>query len=486
MERALDVAIIGAGFGGIGTAIRLMQRGDTNFTVFEKSAGVGGTWWVNRYPGCACDVPSRLYSLSFAPNADWTRHYAPRGEIQAYLERLVDEYGLADHVRTNTEIVRAEWDETESLWRLTDDGGRRYTARVLVSAIGGLSRPAWPDFPGLDCFAGRVVHSQQWPEDLDLAGRRVAVVGTGASAAQLVPEIARQAAELTVFQRTPAWIVPRRDRPIPRWRRLLFHRLPGLMRLPRFLIWANNELRVPALTRWHFLAAGYRWMAHRHRRRQVHDPELREKLKPGYAIGCKRVILSDDFYPTFNRDDVHLVDRAVARVTETGVVDADGREHPAEVLVLATGFRATDPVPKGMIAGRDGRDLAEQWRDGPSAYKGTTVPGFPNFFMLLGPNTALGHSSVLLMIESQIRYLLSALDHLESKGGRLEVRQASERQWRAWLDQRLARSVWNTGGCGSWYLHPESGRNTTLWPGFTFDFHRRLRRFDPEAYRAPS
>lgn len=480
------IAIIGAGFAGIGTAIRLRQRGEGDFRVFETSEGVGGTWWVNRYPGCACDVPSRLYSLSFAPNPDWTRHFAPRAEIQAYLEGLVSEHGLGPHLQTGTEIVRTEWMDASGCWQLTDDGGRSYTAGVLITALGGLSRPAWPDLPGLDDFGGRVVHSQQWPEELELGDKRVAVVGTGASAAQLVPEVARQARQLTVFQRTPAWIIPRRDRPIGPLRRRVFRRFPPLLKLARFAIWARNEMRVPALLRWHWMAAGHRWLANRHRRRQVHDAVLREKLKPDYDIGCKRVILSDDFYPAFNRDKVDLVDRPVTQVTETGVVDADGRHHEVDVLILATGFRATEPVPEGMIIGREGRDLAERWRDGPAAYKGTTVPGFPNLFILLGPNTALGHSSVLLMIESQIRYLLSALDHLATGEGPLEVRPEAEKAWNDWIERRLSRSVWNAGGCRSWYLHPRSGRNTTIWPGFTFDFRRRLRRFDRGAYRRVS
>ncbi|RFF29260.1 flavin-containing monooxygenase [Wenzhouxiangella sediminis] len=477
------IAIIGAGFAGLGAAIRLRQRGERDFRIFEKSDGVGGTWWVNRYPGCACDVPSRLYSLSFAPNPDWTRHFAPRAEIQAYLEGLVFEHRLEPHLQTDTEIVRAEWLDDAKRWRLTDGRGLQCTADVLVSALGGLSRPAWPDLPGLDEFEGRVVHSQQWPRDLNLEDRRIGVVGTGASAAQLVPEVARKARHLTVFQRTPAWIIPRRDRPIGPVRRKLFRRFPLALKMARFAIWARNELRVPALMRWHWMAAGHRWLANRHRRRQVRDPLLRDKLRPDYDIGCKRVILSDDFYPTFNRDNVTLVDRAVERVTESAVVDADGKAHPVDVLILATGFRATEPVPKGMITGRGGRDLARQWRTGPAAYKGTTVHGFPNLFILLGPNTALGHSSVLLMIESQIRYLLSALDRLQAAGGEpLEVKQEAEQAWNDWIERRLSRSVWNAGGCSSWYLHPASGRNTTIWPGFTFDFRRRLRRFDPEAY----
>ncbi len=479
----LKVAIIGAGFGGLGAAIQLRQRGVENFAVFDKAGGVGGTWWVNRYPGCACDVPSRLYSFSFAPNPDWTRRYAPRAEIQAYLEALVRQYRLNDRIRLRTEITRAAWDEQQRRWHLCDASGRQWRAHVLVAALGGLSRPAWPDIPGLGDFAGEVVHSQQWQEDLKLSERRVAVVGTGASAVQLIPHVARQAKRLDVYQRTPNWIIPRPDRAIgPRWR-ALYRRLPWLQKLARFGIWAVSETRVPAFLLSNRLAAGHRLLAHWHRRRQIDAPDLAEQMRPDYDIGCKRVLLANDYYPVFNQEHVELVTGGIDRIEPDAVVDADGRRRATDVLVLATGFKATDPVPEGLIIGRNGQDLAATWQAGPQAYKGTTVSGFPNLFMLLGPNTALGHNSVVMMIESQIRYLLEAMDHMDRRGVEtLEVRAGAQQQWNAMLARRHRHSVWNTGGCRSWYLHPESGRNTTIWPGYTLGFRWRLRRFDPERY----
>lgn len=477
------IAIIGAGFGGIGTGIRLRDHGEEDFVIFDKAGGVGGTWWVNRYPGCACDVPSHLYSLSFALNPDWTRRFAPRAEIQAYLERLVDEHRLASRIHLNTEITEAVWDDRTARWRLTDQHGQRVTTEFLISAIGALSRPAWPDIPGLERFRGTLVHSQQWSDDLDLAGRKVAVIGTGATAAQLVPEIAGRVERLDLYQRTPSWILPRPDRAIsPRWRRA-YRRWPWLQKLARFSIWAVSELRVPALVRHRSLAAGHRLLAHRLRRRQIGDPDLRRKLAPDYDIGCKRVILSSDFYPALTRDNVELVTSPISHIETDAIVDAEGRRRPVEALVLATGFRATDPVPEGLITGRDGIDLARAWRDGPAAYKGTTIAGFPNFFTLLGPNTGLGHNSVVMMIESQIRYVLAAIEHATRNDlEKLEVSERAQAEWNRELARRLQGTVWNDGGCRSWYLHPESGRNTTIWPGFTLGFRRRLGRFDVDAY----
>lgn len=479
------IAIIGAGFGGIGTGIQLREHGETDFVIFDKAAGIGGTWWVNRYPGCACDVPSHLYSFSFAPNPDWSRRFAPREEIQRYLEGLVDQYHLADHIRLNTEIARIEWQAAECHWRLEDDAGRAWSADVVVTALGGLSRPAWPEIEGLSEFRGKMFHSQRWDKDHDLTGRKVAVIGTGASGVQLVPEVAEKAARLDIYQRTPSWIIPRWDRAISRRRRRLYRRWPWLQKLARFSIWAVSEMRVPAFVWLRQFAAGHRLLAHWHRRRQVADARLHRHLKPDYDIGCKRVLLSSDFYPTLNRDHVELVTSPIRRIEADAIVDGAGTRREIDTLVLATGFHATSPVPQGLIRGRNGRDLAQIWRDGPQAYKGTTVAGFPNLFMLMGPNTALGHNSVILMIESQIRYLLEALDYMDrARIVSIEVDTDRQAAWNRDLERRLATSVWNDGGCRSWYLHPESGRNSTIWPGFTLGFRRQLARFDPGAYEA--
>lgn len=484
-RRHVEVAILGAGFGGVGLGARLARHGPESFRIFERARGVGGTWWANRYPGCACDVPSHLYSLSFAPNPDWTRRFAPREEIQRYLDALVDRFGFRDRLTLGTGIRSARWDETAGVWRLVDDDGEAWTAAVLVSAIGGLSRPNRPEIPGLDSFAGPLFHSQQWDESVELSGKRVAVIGTGASAAQFIPEIAPKVARLDVYQRTPHWILPRPDRAIGPRRRALYRRAPWLQKLVRLGIWLTSEARVPGLAWSTRLSAGHRWLARRHRRRQIRDPKLERKLTPDFDIGCKRVILSSDFYPALARDNVELIDAGIERIEPDAVVDSGGVRRPADVLILGTGFRATDPVPEGLVAGRDGIDLARAWRSGPEAWRGVALTGFPNFFMLMGPNTALGHNSVILMIEAQIGFILDALEYRRGHGAAvLEVEPEHQRRYNDWLQRRLAGTVWNTGGCSSWYLHPESGRNTTLWPGFTWQYRRMMRRFDPGAFGA--
>lgn len=484
-ERHLGVAIIGAGFGGIGLGARLARRGESNFRIFDKAAGPGGTWWANRYPGCACDVPSHLYSLSFAPNPHWTRRFAPREEIQAYLRRCTERFGLDRHLVLQTGIEHARWSDGERTWRLTDSRGGQWRADVLVSAIGGLSRPAWPDIRGLQDFQGPVFHSQQWDSSVDLAGKRVAVIGTGASAAQFIPEIAGQVEKLDVYMRSPQWILPRPDAAIGPGQRKLYRRLPLLQKLARLGIWLISEARVPGLAWDNRLAGFHRWLARRHLKRQVPDPEMRNKLQPNYDIGCKRVILSSDFYPALMRDNVELIDSGIERVEADAIVDAGGQRRRADVLILGTGFRATDPVPEGMIVGRDGADLGALWKHGPEAWRGVAVSGFPNLFMLMGPNTALGHNSVILMLEAQIGFILRALEHRERNGlAALEVRREAQAEYNRWLHNRLDGTVWNSGGCSSWYLHPESGRNTTLWPSFTWRYRRMMRRFDPGAFHA--
>lgn len=478
-----SLIIIGAGFAGIGLAIRLKQAGIEDFLILEAEAGVGGTWWLNRYPGCACDVQSHLYSLSFVPKTDWSRQFAGRAEIQHYLQDCVERYGLAAHIRLTTRVMQARWDESSRAWQIRDHAGRDYRSRVLVSAIGGLSRPAWPEIPGLSQFPGPVVHSQRWPEALDLAGKQVAVIGTGASAIQFIPHVQRTAAQLDVYQRSAQWILPKPDRPIPRWRSRLYRALPPARWLSRFGLFLLLETRLPAFTRFPRLTALHRHKARRHLHRQIHDPELRRKLQPDYAMGCKRVLMSNDYYPALAASNVELIKGGVDRIEGDRLIDQHGRARRADVIILGTGFQASDPVPAGLIIGRDGRDLAAVWADGPRAYKGSTIPGFPNFFTLLGPNTALGHNSVLLMIEGQLRYVVSALRWMHSERvSSLEVKPEVEARWDEQLQQRLKRTVWNMGGCRSWYQHPHSGRIPTLWPRFTFTFRCLLRRFDPQAY----
>ncbi|MGY6555078.1 MAG: flavin-containing monooxygenase [Wenzhouxiangella sp.] len=479
----VSVIVIGAGFSGIGLGIRLQEAGIEDFLILEAASCVGGTWWVNRYPGCACDVQSHLYSLSFAPKADWSRQFAQRGEIQGYLAECVDHHALHAKIRLNTRVARARWNASRSHWEVRDSEGQTLRCRVLISAIGGLSRPNWPNIPGLQAFPGPVIHSQAWPDSLDVTGKHVAVIGTGASAIQFVPHLQRQAARLDVYQRSAQWILPKPDRPIPQWRQALYRHVPPARWLSRLGLFLLLESRLPAFTRWPRLTAFHRAQARRHLQRQIADPALQARLTPDYAMGCKRVLMSNDYYPALAAPNVELITGGVARIAGDEIVDDSGRIRRADLIILGTGFRATSPVPGGMILGRDGRDLVECWSGGPRAYKGTSIHGFPNFFTLLGPNTALGHNSVLLMIEGQIRYIVSALRWMGEKNQHvLEVREEAVQAWDADLQRRLQRSVWQHGGCASWYQHPGSGRIPTLWPRFTFTFRWLLRRFDPEAY----
>jgi cation diffusion facilitator CzcD-associated flavoprotein CzcO len=495
------VAVVGAGFAGLAMAAGLLRRGERRFVVLERADRVGGTWRQNTYPGAACDTRSDLYSFSFAPNPGWRHLYAPQREILDYLERTVRSEGLEPFVRLGTELLEARWDDGAGLWRLTTrrspptaeagpepttEPTTELTAEVLVSGAGPLVEPRWPDLPGLDRFSGPRFHSAAWDHDVDLRGRRVAVIGTGASAVQIVPQLARETGHLTVFQRTPPWVVPRRDRGTSVLRRSAFARVPALQRLSRALVFRRNDLNHLALAHRRIGRAVERLvLVHLHR--QVADPELRRRLTPGYRFGCKRIVVSDDFYPALTRPDVTLVTDAVTAVTPTGVRTADGTEHPLDVLVCSTGFRATEPPVARRLRGRDGRTLAEHWADdGMQALRGTTVAGFPNLFYLVGPNTALGHNSIVHVIEAQVGYVLDALDRMDhglAPGQRavLEPTTRAQRAWNERLRSALERSVWVTGGCTSFYLDAR-GRNTTLWPHRAATFARVVRRLDPAEY----
>ncbi|MBV1850297.1 flavin-containing monooxygenase [Catellatospora tritici] len=475
------IALVGAGFGGLGAAIRLRRAGYRDFLVFDRGSDVGGTWRDNTYPGCACDVPSHLYSLSFAPNPDWSRSFSPQPEIWAYLRRVADGHGVRPHLRLEHEVRAAAWDDTRRVWRLDTSRGS-YTAEVLVAAGGPLTEPSVPDLPGLADFRGEVFHSARWRHDLDLTGRRVAVVGTGASAIQFVPRIAPGVAQLTLLQRTPAWVLPRRDRPITGFERAVYRHVPGAQKLARAAVYWARELQGTAFLRPALMRFGQA-MARRHLRRSIPDPALRAKLTPAYTMGCKRVLLSNDYYPALNRDNVEVVTEAISRVTPTGVVTADGREHPVDTIIFGTGFHVTDLPMARAIRGADGRTLAEHWDGSMYAYRGATVTGFPNLFLLLGPNTGLGHNSVVFMIEAQLDYLLGALRHLDRTGAPIEPTARAQRVYNDELDRRMRGTVWTSGGCRSWYLDG-TGRNSTLWPGYTWSYWLRTRRFDAAAYRS--
>jgi cation diffusion facilitator CzcD-associated flavoprotein CzcO len=476
--------VVGAGFAGLCAAIKLQEDGETDFLVIEKGTDVGGTWRDNTYPGAACDVPSQLYSFSFAPNPHWSRSFSPQPEIQAYLQRVAETSGVLDRFRFGCALEDAAWDDDAQLWHVRTTTGS-LTADVLVSAAGALSDAKLPDIDGIDSFAGEVFHSSQWRHDHDLTGRRVAVVGTGASAVQLVPEIAGRVAHLDVYQRTAPHVIPRRDRAYTALEKAAFAKVPGVQKAYRTAIYWARESFVPAFVWDSRIAAPARKAAQLNIERGISDPALREKVTPHFELGCKRVLISNDWYPALARDDVDLVTDRIEKITPRGIVTADGTEREIDVLVVATGFLATDLPIARHIRGRDGVTLAEHFREhGMQAYKGATVHGFPNLFFVVGPNTGLGHSSMVLMIEAQVAYAVDALRTMRSQGvGAVEPAAQAQQDWNDDLQRRMRRTVWSSGGCSSWYLDAH-GRNVTLWPRTTYTFRRLTARFDPAAYTA--
>jgi cation diffusion facilitator CzcD-associated flavoprotein CzcO len=479
--RHVRVGIVGAGFAGLGMAIKLKQAGVEDFVVWERDPDVGGTWWANTYPGCQCDVPSHLYSFSFAPNPNWGRTYATQPEIEAYLRDVVDTFALRPHIRTGCAVTDARWDDASDRWRIATEQGE-YTADVLIAAPGPLSEPSIPDLEGLDTFKGTTFHTANWNHDHDLTDRRVAVVGTGASAIQAVPEIQPRVDSLTVFQRTPPWVVPHRDRPITDAERRIYNRLPPLQRAVRTGVYFGRELLVAGLVYRPKLMAVLQKVAKKHLDKHVTDPELRRRLTPGYALGCKRILPSNRWYPAITQPNVDVVTDGIDHVRPDGIVDRNGELHQVDTIVFATGFHVTDIRIAHRITGRDDRKLADEWDGSPQAYRGTAVANFPNLFFLVGPNTGLGHNSIVFMIEAQVAYIMDALKHMEdANAARVEVRPQAQRAYNEHLQDKLKDTVWNTGGCSSWYLD-RNGRNATIWPDFTFRFWGRTRRFDPQAY----
>jgi cation diffusion facilitator CzcD-associated flavoprotein CzcO len=479
--QVVDVAVLGAGFAGLAMAATLRKQGVRDFVVFERADEVGGTWRDNTYPGAACDVPSHLYSLSFAPNPEWSRSFSQQPEIQDYLRRVADTCGVREHLRLRHTVTGATWLEEDQRWLVETDRGD-VLARVVVSAAGSLSEPVTPPLPGLASFRGTVFHSGRWRHDHDLRGKRVGVVGTGASAIQFVPQIQPEVDHLTVFQRTPPWIIPRMDRAITETEKRLYRRFPAAQRFARGAIYWGRETYAVAFTRRTSLLRLPQLLAERHLAKQVPDPVLRAKLTPDYTIGCKRILISNDYYPALTRENVSVETAGIAEVRERSVVTKDGTEHEVDTLIFGTGFQVTDPPIAHVLRGRDGRLLADEWADGMSAHRGTTIPGFPNFFLLVGPNTGLGHSSQVFMIEQQVHFVGQALQLLAASGARtLEVRPQAVAADTAEVQARMEDTVWTTGGCASWYLDA-SGRNTTLWPDFTFRFKSRLQRIDPADY----
>jgi len=484
MPVKTGIIIAGAGFSGIGMGIALKKAGYHDFVILEKDHDLGGTWRDNEYPGCACDVPSPLYSYSYELNPGWTRLFAPQREIWDYLRMCARKYGVDEHIRYGCAVERTDWDDAARCWhvgtsRVTNGTADGYRARAVVSAGGALHIPSDPDIPGAGLFTGTSFHSARWDHSCDLTGKQVAVIGTGASAVQFIPEIARQAAGLRVFQRTPPWIHPRPNVAIPTRVRGSLEANPLAARLLRDAIYWTLEARALGFAVHPRLMAPLEAMARQHLGKQVADPGLRAKLTPDYTIGCKRILLSSNYYPTLQRPNVDLITDPITAITPTGLLTADGTAHPADVIIYATGFKVIESVTALNVTGRDGRKLAHE---GPEAYHGITVAGFPNFFMLLGPNTALGHTSVVFMIESQVQHVLSCLRMLaRDKANTIEVHTEALRRFNRGLQRRLDRAVWSAGGCTSWYLDA-NGVNRALWPGFSFEYWARTRRARRGAY----
>ncbi|QDQ97252.1 flavin-containing monooxygenase [Tomitella fengzijianii] len=480
--RHVRTLIIGSGFAGLGAAIKLDEAGQGDFLVLERGADVGGTWRDNTYPGAACDVPSQLYSYSFALNPDWSRSFSRQGEIQDYIRTIAERSGVLGRHRFGVEVLGADWDGDAAHWRVqTTDGD--YTADAVIAAVGALCEPALPDIKGISGFQGELFHSSQWNHDADLTGKRVAIIGTGASAIQIVPSIAADVAHLDVYQRTAPWVMPRADRRYSPAERFAFRHVPGFQRLARAGVYAMRETQVVGLARVPALLKPLQLAARLHLRRGIKSRALRTKVTPDFTIGCKRMLISNDYYPALDRDDVDVVTDRIREVTAHSIITEDGSERAVDALIVATGFHVTDSPTFEVIRGRSGDSLAETWRRiGMQAYKGTTVAGFPNMFFMVGPNTGLGHSSMVYMIESQINYVVDAVSTMHRRGlATVEVRGDVQDGYNRDLQHQLGPSVWMTGGCASWYLDSH-GNNTTLWPGFTFDFRRRTRRFDLDAY----
>ncbi|HWF53798.1 MAG TPA: NAD(P)/FAD-dependent oxidoreductase [Solirubrobacteraceae bacterium] len=474
------VVIIGAGFAGVGMGVRLLEQGIGDFVILERNESVGGTWFEHTYPGCGCDIPTHLYSFSFARNPRWSRLFPKQEEILAYVRRIADEYGVTPHIRFSTEMEHASWDETAGRWRVrTPDG--ELTCDVLVSAIGATAEPDEPEIPGIDSFAGHRFHSARWDHDHDLADDRVAVIGTGPAAAQFIPRIQPRVGHLAVFQRTPPWVIPHFDRPVPAAERLLYRFVPQVQDVQRNLFFALYEATGVGLRGHTELIAPIEALGRAHLRRQVADPELRAKLMPDYRFGCKRPILSNTYYPALARENVLVETDGIDRVEGHELVTRGGTRHEVDTIITAIGYRYSRALLVNRISNGLGETLGQVWNQSPRAYLGTTVPAFPNLFILLGPN-AIGINSVIFTLESQIAYVIDALAQMSVDGwGRLEVRPEPYERFIAEVDRRSEGSVWTDGGCKAYYTDAE-GRNFAIYPGFAAGFRRRTRRFDPEAY----
>ncbi|MGW6694290.1 flavin-containing monooxygenase [Rhodococcus sp. NPDC054953] len=477
------VLVVGAGFGGLTVAAGLVRDGQADdVLVIERAGEVGGTWRQNTYPGCACDVPTTLYSLSFAPSPDWSHTFAEQPEIFDYLKEVATRTGVRARTVVDCELLEANWDDRAAVWRVRTSRGD-LTADVVVAATGALSAPNIPAIAGLESFRGTVFHSASWNHDHDLTGERIAVVGTGASAVQFVPRIVDRVRRVTVFQRTASWVIPRTNRRRGATEKRVYRRFPLTQKMSRGLVYLQREGYVVVFAYLTWLLPLFALVARGYLRRQVSDPVLRRNLTPSFTIGCKRMLLSNDWLATLDRDDVDVVASGLTRVTPTGVIGEDGVERAVDTIIFGTGFTPTEPPVARRVRGTDGRTLAEHWDGSPSAHRGMTVHGFPNLFLMYGPNTNLGHSSIVYMLESQAAYVTAAVAHMAAAGlVSVDVSALAQDEYSGRMEAALRSTVWNRGGCASWYLDSR-GRNSVMWPTFTWRYRSRLRRFDAENYR---
>ncbi|KRC64998.1 4-hydroxyacetophenone monooxygenase [Aeromicrobium sp. Root236] len=466
-----DVVIIGTGFSGMGAAMKLRESGREDFVVLEKAHDVGGTWRDNTYPGCECDIPSHMYSFSYELNAEWSKSFSGQEEIWAYMRKVADEQGIRPYIHFGVEVTGAEWDEDRAVWTVRTRSGEDYEARVVVAGVGGLHIPNIPEIAGADSFEGPRFHSAQWDHTVDLKGKKVVVIGTGASAIQFIPIIAQETEHLTVFQRTPAWVLPKKDKPTPEWRKKLFATVPGATRAYRNALYWSLEVRAIAFNgHVNFLPIAEK-IVKRYIDKTIPDAELRAKLTPDYRLGCKRVLQSNTYYKTYLRDDVELSTDGVAEIVADGVIDGNGVKHEADIIIYGTGFHVIDAFDYLDVKGRNGVNLAEQFREhGVETYMGMTIHGFPNLYFMLGPNTALGHNSVVFMIEQQTKFIIRMLDEMDRRGAvAAEPTQAAQDDFNEEIQRLVEKGIWTQGGCTSWYLDSK-GKNRTIWPKFTFQY----------------
>jgi len=472
--------IIGSGFGGMMTAIRLRQIGETDIIILERDCDVGGVWRDNRYPGCACDVESHLYSMSFAPNPNWSTIFAKQPEIYDYLKNCAQKFDLLQLIRFQHEVQRMDWDDTNGIWIIETTKGQ-FRARMVIGAFGALSDPDIPRLKGMDKFKGQAFHSANWPSNLDIQNKRVAVVGTGASAIQFIPEIQPQVAQLHIFQRTPPWIIPRLDGPISERKKKLYRQVPLLQKANRLKFYLQRE----------YMAIGFinpkmmnktqeQALAHMHK--DIKDPDLRQKLTPNYTIGCKRILLSNNYYPALAKPNVDVNTNGIAEIEEHAVIDQKGNRIEVDMIIYGTGFKVTDTPLARQIYGIDGHSLAQEWNGSPKAYLGTMVAGFPNLFILQGPNTGLGHSSVIFMMEAQIMHMQKVIKHMRTKYyDVIQPTRKAQQRFVEEMSKAMQQTVWSLGGCKSWYID-QTGRNSTIWPSFTFTYRQLASKFKAEDY----